>query len=207
MVCPRSFPQPLSGWYRSTGWGRWNRWRQSWAVFHISKSMPSFLQGFIGWFLGTFIFYWWHRARHDFKFLWRVCHQVHHSPARIELLTAFYKHPIEIAADSLIASAIMFSLLGASPTAGAWFNVFAVLGEYFYHSNLRTPPLGRIRTAKARASFRPSPIGCPRIQLWRHHLVGSLVWYFSRTDAFAPDVGFPTAMRISSGMLVFRDEY
>ena len=33
----------------------------------------------------------------------------------------------------------MFAVLGASPTAGAWFNVFAVLGKYFYHSNLRTP--------------------------------------------------------------------
>jgi sterol desaturase/sphingolipid hydroxylase (fatty acid hydroxylase superfamily) len=101
----------------------WNRWLQSWNAFHISKGMPPFLQGFIGWFVGTFVFYWWHRARHDSDSLWRIFHQIHHSPARIEVLTAFYKHPIEIAADSVIASALMFSLLGASPTGGAWFNV------------------------------------------------------------------------------------
>lgn len=46
----------------------WNRWLQSWSVFHISRSMPSFLQGLMGWFIGTFVFYWWHRARHDSKF-------------------------------------------------------------------------------------------------------------------------------------------
>src|SRR5579862_1082131 len=56
----------------------WNRWLQTWTVFHISKFMPPFLQGFIGWLIGTFVFYWWHRARHDFNTLWRVCHQVHH---------------------------------------------------------------------------------------------------------------------------------
>jgi sterol desaturase/sphingolipid hydroxylase (fatty acid hydroxylase superfamily) len=119
----------------------WNHWLQQLFFFHISRSMPAFLQGLLSWFIGTFVFYWWHRARHDSNFLWRVCHQIHHSPARIELLTAFYKHPVEIVADSVIASALIFSLLGASPEAGAWFNVFEVLGEYFYHSNLRTPDL------------------------------------------------------------------
>lgn len=117
----------------------WNRWMQRWSLFHISSSMPAMAQGFLGWFIGTFVFYWWHRVRHDVDILWRVFHQVHHSPSRIELLTSFYKHPVEILADSILSSAIMFIFLGASPMAGAWFNVFAVLGEYFYHSNLRTP--------------------------------------------------------------------
>ena len=74
----------------------WNRWLQAWTVFHISKCMPPFLQGFFGWPAGTFVFYWWHRARHDFNTLWRVCHQVHHSPARIS--PDLYKHPIDQAA-------------------------------------------------------------------------------------------------------------
>lgn len=117
----------------------WSRWMQRWSLFHISGSMPPFLQGALGWLIGTFVFYWWHRARHDVDILWRVFHQIHHSPSRIEILTAFYKHPVEIAADSMISSALMFLLLAVSPAPGAWFNVFAVLGEYFYHSNLHTP--------------------------------------------------------------------
>jgi sterol desaturase/sphingolipid hydroxylase (fatty acid hydroxylase superfamily) len=186
----------------------WNRWLQSWAVFHISESMPSFLQGFIGWFVGTFIFYWWHRARHESKFLWRVCHQVHHSPARIELLTAFYKHPIEIFADSVIASAIMYSLLGASPTAGEWFSVFAVLGEYFYHSNLRTPHwVGYVLQRPEHHSIHH--------QLDLHGFnFGDITWWdrlfgtFRETDGFAAQCGFPDGHERNLGeMLIFRDEY
>jgi sterol desaturase/sphingolipid hydroxylase (fatty acid hydroxylase superfamily) len=67
----------------------WNRWFQAWSLFHIARWLPSFFQGFIGWFIGTFAFYWWHRARHESNLLWRVCHQVHHSPVRIELFTSF----------------------------------------------------------------------------------------------------------------------
>ena len=43
----------------------WNRWLQSWSVCHMAAAMPPVLQGFLGWFIGTFVFYWWHRARHD----------------------------------------------------------------------------------------------------------------------------------------------
>jgi len=52
----------------------WNRWMQHLSLFHISAAMPPFLQGLLGWFVGTFVFYWWHRARHDVDLLWRICH-------------------------------------------------------------------------------------------------------------------------------------
>lgn len=186
----------------------WNRWLPSWSVFHISRGIPSFLQGFIGWFVGTFVFYWWHRARHDFDVLWRICHQVHHSPKRIELLTAFYKHPIEIAFDSIIASTLLFSFLGASTAGGAWFNVFAVLGEYFYHSNLRTPRwIGYFLQRPEHHSIHH--------QLDVHQFnYGDITWWdrlfgtFQDTDLFAPQCGFPDNHECNlGGMLMFRDEY
>ena len=186
----------------------WNHGMERWSLFHISTSMPTLAQGFLAWFVGTFFFYWWHRARHDVDFLWRVFHQVHHSPSRIEILTSFYKHPVEIAADAILSSAILFVLLGASPEAGAWFNVFAVLGEYFYHSNLRTPHwLGYF------------------IQRPEHHSIhhqldvhafnyGDITWWdrllgtFRETDEFASQCGFPDGheKRLAS-MLAFRDNY
>src|SRR5438874_9085620 len=86
----------------------WAKWLHQRSITHFSHPHSPILQGLVGWFVGTFFFYWWHRARHNSDFLWRVFHQVHHSPARIELLTAFYKHPIEIAADSLLTSVILF---------------------------------------------------------------------------------------------------
>ena len=186
----------------------WNHWLQQWSLFHISRSMPAFLQGLFSWFIGTFVFYWWHRARHDSNFLWRVCHQIHHSPARIELLTAFYKHPVEIVADSVIASALIFSLLGASPEAGAWFNVFAVLGEYFYHSNLRTPRwMGYFLQRPEHHSIHH--------QLDVHQFnYGDITWWdrlfgtFRDADDFAQQCGFPDGHERNLGrMLAFRDNY
>jgi len=186
----------------------WNRWLQRWSVFHLGGLMPAFLQGLLGWFVGTFVFYWWHRARHDSKFLWRVCHQIHHSPSRIEILTAFYKHPLEIAADSLIASALMFTILGASPEGGAWFNVFAVFGEYFYHSNLRTP------------HWTGYFIQRPEHHSIHHQIdlhafnYGDITWWdrlfgtFRDTDEFAGQCGFPDGHEKNLGrMLLFRDNY
>lgn len=186
----------------------WNRWFQSWSLLHVSKSMPSFLQGLLGWFVGTFVFYWWHRARHDSDLLWRVFHQVHHSPSRIELLTAFYKHPVEIIADSMLSSALLFLILGASPEAGAWFNVFAVIGEYFYHSNLRTPHwTGYFLQRPEHHSIHH--------QLDVHQFnYGDITWWdrlfgtFRDTTEFVEQCGFPDGHEKKLGqMLVFRDTY
>lgn len=117
----------------------WEVWLQGVSLFTIPEFMPVYAQGVLAWFIGTFVFYWWHRARHESNLLWRFLHQVHHSASRIELLTAFYKHPVEMASNSIIISVVLFPLLGASPEAAAWFNLFAAAGEFFYHANLRTP--------------------------------------------------------------------
>lgn len=95
-------------------------------------------EGFVAWFVGTFVFYWWHRIRHLPGF-WQVFHQIHHSPSRIELLTSFYKHPIEIAVNSMISGIILYPILGCSILGALWYNFFAATGEYFYHANLRSP--------------------------------------------------------------------
>jgi sterol desaturase/sphingolipid hydroxylase (fatty acid hydroxylase superfamily) len=186
----------------------WNRWLQDWSLFHISTAMPAFVQGLLSWFMGTFVFYWWHRARHHSNLLWRVCHQVHHSPARIELLTAFYKHPVEIVIDSIISSTLLFTVLGASPEAGAWFNVFAVFGEYFYHSNLRTPHwMGYFLQRPEHHSIHH--------QLDVHQFnYGDITWWdrlfgtFRDAEEFAPACGFPDDHEKNLGrMLAFRDNY
>jgi sterol desaturase/sphingolipid hydroxylase (fatty acid hydroxylase superfamily) len=186
----------------------WNRWMQRWSLFHISGSMSPVLQGALGWFIGTFVFYWWHRARHDVAILWRVFHQIHHSPSRIEMLTAFYKHPVEIAADSLISSALMFLVLGASLAGGAWFNVFAVLGEYFYHSNLHTPHwVGYFLQRPEHHSIHH--------QLDVHGFnYGDITWWdrlfgtFREAEEFAPKCGFPNGHENNLGrMLIFHDSY
>jgi len=87
----------------------------------------------------TFVFYWWHRARHEVPLLWRWLHQVHHSAARIEVATSFYKHPVEILFNSLLSSFILHALLGLSPLCASLVVTITGLAELVYHSNLSTP--------------------------------------------------------------------
>lgn len=93
----------------------------------------------LGYLAITFVYYWWHRARHELGWLWRVVHQLHHSPARIEIVSSFYKHPLEIGLNALLSSAILYGLVGVSPQAGAVAVLFTGLAELVYHWNVRTP--------------------------------------------------------------------
>lgn len=102
----------------------------------------------------------------------------------------------------------MFSLLGASTRAGLWFNVFAVLGEYFYHWNLRTPRwLGYFLQRPEHHSVHH--------QLDVHAFnYGDITWWdrlfgtFREAEEFAPRCGFPNDHERRLGrMLLFRDSY
>lgn len=108
------------------------------SLFRLADWGVPIAEGFVAWFVGTFFFYWWHRLRHVNGW-WVVFHQIHHSPSRIELLTSFYKHPLEILADAFLSALIVYPLLGCSFAGAVWYSFFAATGEYFYHANLRTP--------------------------------------------------------------------
>jgi len=168
----------------------WSVWLQGPSLLHLAGKLPSVIEGFLCWFVGTFVFYWWHRARHASNFLWRTLHQIHHSASRIEVLTAFYKHPIEIAANSMLASTMIYVVLGASVEAAAWYNVFAALGEFYYHANLRTPRwTGQFIQRPEQHSIHH--------QFEVHHFnYGDITWWdrlfgtFRETDDFAERCGY-----------------
>lgn len=116
-------------------WDRAFQKHQPWSL----RALPPLAAGALGYVVHTFIYYWWHRARHASPFLWRWVHQVHHSPQRIEIITSFYKHPIEVLINSVLSSAILYALLGLSPAAGAITFTMNALAEFFYHWNVSTP--------------------------------------------------------------------
>jgi sterol desaturase/sphingolipid hydroxylase (fatty acid hydroxylase superfamily) len=93
----------------------------------------------VGYVVHTFVYYWWHRFRHDSPFLWRWVHQVHHSPQRIEVVTSFYKHPIEILVNGVLSSVVLYLVVGLSPVAATYTMLFNGLAELFYHWNVKTP--------------------------------------------------------------------
>lgn len=65
----------------------WERWLSSWSVFHLSQHVAPAVGGLMAYFVATFVFYWWHRWRHEYGILWRGFHQIHHSPQRLEVIT------------------------------------------------------------------------------------------------------------------------
>ena len=95
--------------------------------------------GVVGYLAITFVYYWWHRWRHQSDFLWRWFHQVHHSPQRIEVITSFYKHPFELFVNGVLSSAIVYLLVGLGPQAAASAVLLSALAELFYHWNVSTP--------------------------------------------------------------------
>lgn len=117
----------------------WERWLSTWSLFHLSHHVSPIIGGVIAYFIATFIFYWWHRWRHEHDFLWIGFHQIHHSPQRLEVITSFYKHPGEMVVNSIIGSLLVYALLGLSAKAGAVYTLCTALGEFFYHTNVRTP--------------------------------------------------------------------
>jgi sterol desaturase/sphingolipid hydroxylase (fatty acid hydroxylase superfamily) len=116
----------------------WDRWMLKWHHGTFAD-LSSLWGGLLGYLTITFVFYWWHRWRHASDFLWRWFHQMHHSPQRLEIFTAFYKHPFELVADSLICSAILYMCLGLSPESAANAVLLSGLAELFYHWNIKTP--------------------------------------------------------------------
>jgi sterol desaturase/sphingolipid hydroxylase (fatty acid hydroxylase superfamily) len=117
----------------------WELWLSSWSVFKLSELVSPALGGFIAYFIATFIFYWWHRWRHEFDALWIGFHQIHHSPRRLEVITSFYKHPGEMIVNSILGSLLVYTLLGLSLEAAAIYTFCTAIGEFFYHTNVRTP--------------------------------------------------------------------
>lgn len=116
----------------------WDAWLRDHQLFS-SQGLGTVGGAVAGYLAITFIYYWWHRARHDVPLLWRTLHQVHHSPSRLEVLTSFYKHPLEVLANGVLSSAILYLLVGATPAAAGLAVLATGLAELFYHWNVRTP--------------------------------------------------------------------
>lgn len=123
----------------------WENWLQhtsyftSTAGFHLRDHVSPFWGGVIAYIINQWLFYHWHKARHEVYFLWVLFHQFHHSPSRIETITSFYKHPLEIIVDSQIMAILVYSVLGLTSEASIWLSIFSGIGEYFYHMNIKTP--------------------------------------------------------------------
>jgi sterol desaturase/sphingolipid hydroxylase (fatty acid hydroxylase superfamily) len=107
--------------------------------FQFFENVSPLNAGLAGYFFLSFVYYWWHRFRHENQFLWRWMHQLHHTPIRIETITSLYKHPIEIVTNTFLTSTCCYVILGLNIQQTSWTLFFLATAEYCYHVNIRTP--------------------------------------------------------------------
>ena len=96
-------------------------------------------QGIIGFLLTSFVAYWWHRAMHKSDLLWRLFHQLHHSPRRIEALTAFYLHPFDGIAATFLNALCCYFILGLDAYGTGMSLMIAAVYNLYIHADLKTP--------------------------------------------------------------------
>jgi len=81
-----------------------------------------------------FFEYWYHRASHRHRFLWRF-HAIHHSSKRLYFFNAARFHFVDWIVLSLIEVAILFAL-GADPRVIALCVIFIQIHGLFQHANI-----------------------------------------------------------------------
>jgi len=109
------------------------------SIFSLPESIPDYAAAMLAYFIFTFVVYWWHRLRHHSAFIWRIFHQLHHSPKRIQTITAYYIHPFDLIANLIISNSIMFILLGLNLEAAAWYTLITGTAGFLIHANIRLP--------------------------------------------------------------------
>jgi sterol desaturase/sphingolipid hydroxylase (fatty acid hydroxylase superfamily) len=150
VVRARPWPRVATWWRRAlllngvqvgVAWIAGLSWERAWSEHRLFEldGLGVTTQALLGYVAITFVYYWWHRWRHASPFLWRWIHQIHHSPARIEVITSFYKHPVEILINSWLSTAILYFVVGVEPEAAAYAVLLTGVAELIYHWNVHTP--------------------------------------------------------------------
>jgi sterol desaturase/sphingolipid hydroxylase (fatty acid hydroxylase superfamily) len=93
----------------------------------------------VGWIVLSFVTYLYHRASHAWTPLWRMSHQIHHSPQQVDVSGSALFHPFEMVVQVLLQLFITVIVLGLDPLAASLTGVVAALHGIFQHWNVRTP--------------------------------------------------------------------
>ena len=93
----------------------------------------------LGYAVLSLVNYVWHRSAHTFPVMWRLFHQIHHSPQRMDMSGAALFHPLETIGFFSLATVVTTLVLGLDPVAAAATGYIAAFYGCFQHINVRTP--------------------------------------------------------------------
>ena len=107
------------------------------APLHLD-GLPTVVAGLIGFVVTDLVSYVVHRLQHNWPWLWRWTHQMHHSAERVDVAGSAIFHPFELVLFAVITT-IIAVLLGLTPAAAAMAGFLGAATGMFSHLNIRTP--------------------------------------------------------------------
>lgn len=110
--------------------------QHSFGFMHLVQ-LPAIVQGTIAFLLLDVTFYYWHRANHQFRFLWRF-HNAHHIDPDLDVTTAPRFHIGEMIFSAGFR-AMQVTLVGASAFVYLLYEIAYQANILFHHSNVRLP--------------------------------------------------------------------
>jgi sterol desaturase/sphingolipid hydroxylase (fatty acid hydroxylase superfamily) len=99
-------------------------------------------------FFGDFWYYWWHRAQHEFPFLWEL-HKLHHSEEHLNTTSIYRSHFLELPGQATVRGFSVGLLVDLQFPETALVAVLAAglappLWDFFIHANVRIDWLHRL---------------------------------------------------------------
>jgi sterol desaturase/sphingolipid hydroxylase (fatty acid hydroxylase superfamily) len=113
-------------------------WLPTSQLLNLSSVNPV-LAGVIGVLLYELGMYVWHRSLHKNRWLWRICHQMHHSAERLDTYGAFYFSPFDMIGFTLLGTLCFSFIAGLPPQAITLFLLVSNFFSIFQHANIKTP--------------------------------------------------------------------
>ncbi len=138
---------------------------------HLVSSWPVAVQVLFFLVIHDFYIYWFHRAQHSSKLLWRT-HEAHHSNKEVDWLAGTRSHSLEILINQTVEFAPIV-LLGADPVVVPIKALLDAVWGMYIHSNIN------VRSGKLQYF-----INGPEMHQW-HHSNDRAVFYANYSTKFA----------------------
>ena len=147
-----------------------------------------------------------HRSFHEYNVLWRMGHQLHHSPRRLDIPGSVYFHPVDLTLQMVPATLVSVFLLGLDPLAAGIVGYISAFYGMFQHWNVRTPRwLGYI-IQRPESHGHHHELGVHASNYSDFPLWDILMGTFKNPQTFDGDVGFAgQAPERVGAMLLFRN--
>jgi len=116
-------------------------WSNLLGDFHLldGSGLGTWGGALVGVLVYEFGHYWYHRLAHEWDWLWRAGHQMHHSAESLDAFGAYYLHPVDAFNFTTLSSLVFFPLLGLTVEAGVIGALFLTFNAMFQHMSMKTP--------------------------------------------------------------------